>query len=37
VAAAPWSSHVVTDRTLYTGQNPFSSVELAKTFVAVVG
>jgi putative intracellular protease/amidase len=37
VAAAPWSAHVVADRTLYTGQNPFSSVELAKTLVAAVG
>ena len=34
VAAAPWSSHVVIDRNLYTGQNPFSSAELATAIVA---
>ena len=37
VAAAPWSSHVVVDRNLYTGQNPFSSAELANTIVTATG
>ncbi|GAB3881832.1 type 1 glutamine amidotransferase domain-containing protein [Kibdelosporangium lantanae] len=28
-----WGSHVVVDRNLITGQNPYSSTELAETFV----
>jgi putative intracellular protease/amidase len=29
-----WDSHVVTDRNLITGQNPYSSTALAETFVS---
>jgi len=29
-----WDSHVVTDRNLITGQNPYSSAALAETFVS---
>ena len=33
-AAEDWSSHVVVDGNLYTGQNPQSSEELAKRILA---
>ena len=36
-AAEPWSSHVVVDRNVYTGQNPQSSEELAKRIVSDLG
>jgi hypothetical protein len=29
----PWASHVVVDRNLVTGQNPFSSQAMAKQFL----
>src|SRR5262249_22472735 len=32
----PWGSHVVVDRNLVTGQNPFSSEALAKQFLDVL-
>ncbi|HWB77582.1 MAG TPA: type 1 glutamine amidotransferase domain-containing protein [Nannocystaceae bacterium] len=35
-AAAPWGSHVVRDRNLVTGQNPYSSAALADAFVALL-
>jgi putative intracellular protease/amidase len=33
-AAELWGSHVVEDRNLITGQNPYSSTALAEHFVA---
>lgn len=36
-ANEPWSSHVVVDRNVYTGQNPQSSEELAQRIVADLG
>lgn len=36
-AGEPWGSHVVVDRTLHTGQNPGSSVELAATLLKTLG
>ncbi|MDS1269284.1 type 1 glutamine amidotransferase domain-containing protein [Lipingzhangella sp. LS1_29] len=36
VSASPWSSHVVADRGLYTGQNPASSAELARTILGAI-
>ncbi|MFE3505774.1 aldehyde dehydrogenase family protein [Kitasatospora sp. NPDC059146] len=36
VEAAPFTPHTVIDRNLYTGQNPGSSAELARTLVAAV-
>lgn len=36
-AETVWDSHVVTDRNLITGQNPFSSAALAETFVNHLG
>lgn len=36
VEADPFSEHTVTDRTLYTGQNPASSAALAKALLAAV-
>ncbi|PMC67775.1 MULTISPECIES: type 1 glutamine amidotransferase domain-containing protein [Corynebacterium] len=36
-AAEDWSSHVVVDGNLYTGQNPQSSAELAKRILADLG
>lgn len=36
VEAAPFTPHTVTDRNLYTGQNPGSSAGLAHTLVAAV-
>lgn len=36
-ASEPWSSHVVVDRGVYTGQNPQSSEELARRIVADLG
>ncbi|MCA9608592.1 MAG: type 1 glutamine amidotransferase domain-containing protein [Myxococcales bacterium] len=35
-AEAPWGSHVVRDRNLVTGQNPFSSRALAEAFVELL-
>jgi putative intracellular protease/amidase len=35
-AELPWDSHVVRDRNLVTGQNPFSSRAIADAFVALV-
>jgi putative intracellular protease/amidase len=32
----PWASHVVVDRNLVTGQNPFSSEAMAKQFLALL-
>jgi putative intracellular protease/amidase len=32
-APMPWGSHVVTDRNLVTGQNPYSSEAVASTFL----
>lgn len=32
-AEVPWASHVVVDRNLITGQNPYSSAALAETFL----
>jgi len=32
----PWGSHVVVDRNLVTGQNPFSSEAMAKQFLGLV-
>jgi putative intracellular protease/amidase len=32
-ADIPWDSHVVVDRNLVTGQNPFSSADLAEAFI----
>ncbi|MFJ1704791.1 aldehyde dehydrogenase family protein [Kitasatospora sp. NPDC088346] len=34
VAAAPFAPHTVVDRTLYTGQNPSSSADVARRMVA---
>lgn len=36
VAAEPFTPHIVADRNLYTGQNPASSAELARTLVAAL-
>lgn len=36
-AGEPWTSHVVVDRTLHTGQNPQSSAELAAAVLKTVG
>lgn len=36
-AAEDWSSHIVADGNLYTGQNPQSSAELAKRILADLG
>lgn len=35
--ALPWTSHVVQDRELITGQNPFSDAELAQVLLAALG
>ncbi|MBZ0116234.1 MAG: type 1 glutamine amidotransferase domain-containing protein [Sandaracinaceae bacterium] len=35
-AEVPWGSHVVRDRNLVTGQNPFSSLALGRAFVQVL-
>jgi putative intracellular protease/amidase len=32
----PWASHVVVDRNLVTGQNPFSSEAMAKEFLTLL-
>lgn len=37
VGGAPFEPHVVQDRGLYTGQNPASSVQLARTLIEAVG
>ena len=34
--APPWQSHVLIDRELITGQNPFSDEELAKSLIAIL-
>jgi putative intracellular protease/amidase len=36
-ADRPWGSHVVRDRNLVTGQNPYSSAALADAFVQLLG
>jgi len=36
-AAYPWGSHVVVDRNLITGQNPYSSAAVAGTFLERLG
>lgn len=35
-ADAIWDSHVVEDRNLITGQNPYSSTALAETFITTL-
>ncbi|MCC6872667.1 MAG: type 1 glutamine amidotransferase domain-containing protein [Sandaracinaceae bacterium] len=35
-ASAPWASHVVVDRNIVTGQNPYSSEALAKAFLELL-
>jgi putative intracellular protease/amidase len=35
--AAPWSSHVVVDRNLVSGQNPQSSVDTARQVLETLG